>query len=179
MRLCSGLSQCLMRKQLVPHCIWYIKRVWAQNQVPLGTVPRRLGFMPRGLWDVPRGLDQPSQIGHRSWHIAKSHLAQTKLWVNQNTPPPSTTSPYMVILFHSFDFSISLLTILFPLPCIFKCRNLTQRLLHMESIDFEIEATKENACALAKDLKKLNRKTHGQEMIQKAILKKKEATQMT
>ena len=47
----------------------------------------------------------------------------------------------------------------------------------MESIDFEIEATKENACALAKDLKKLNRKTHGQEMIQKAISKKKEATQ--
>ncbi|KNZ62032.1 hypothetical protein VP01_1321g4 [Puccinia sorghi] len=62
---------------------------WKENLMSKGP-----GFVPRGLWDAPRWLDQQSLAGHSCWHIAKSHLAQPRLWADQNTLLPSTTSPH-------------------------------------------------------------------------------------
>ena len=49
----------------------------------------------------------------------------------------------------------------------------------MDSVDLEIEANKEKACALAKELKILNQRTHEQQMMQKAKNKVEEKRSYT
>ena len=44
----------------------------------------------------------------------------------------------------------------------------------MDSVDLKIEANKEKACALAKELKILNQRTHEQQMMRKAKKKVEE-----
>ncbi|KAA1076407.1 NAD-dependent isocitrate dehydrogenase [Puccinia graminis f. sp. tritici] len=69
--------------------VWCIKPRWAQSQVPLGRAPR-------GPGSVPRGLDWATRAGLRSWHTAKSCLADPKRWADEIFHTTPISPPHLV-----------------------------------------------------------------------------------